>query len=498
MPLSAAVRSVLLGACFSGAAPLAASAAVSFHALPMQDGNLPLVSGVSSEPPTAVGWLHGPARTAFRWTPATGFTLLPDLEGDDELSRALAISADGRVAIGYGHALDVSGQQAVRWLDGGPAQALGAPAGRQVFRSEPQIVSHDGNAIVGTVTLLGGFGAESFRWTLDAGMNLLGPPPGGGAFGPLRVSNDGSTILGWAYVEDPGGTGTVPGLLRWGEETGFVLLSTLPSDSWITQISADATRVVGDLGDEAFRWTETTGVVVLEPLPPNPSSLFDATSPDAMSADGRVVAGESKGRAFLWNAVDGMQPLQDLLHVRGVDFGDWYLESVTALSEDGCVAVGWATSPTFGAGSWLAELGCGTCRDALDDDGDGLVDLADPGCSDADDLDEHAPTVACDDGVDNDSDFRADFRPDGTGDLGCGSPILPREDPQCQDGFDNDGEPGTDFDGGASWYYGTPVDAPDPQCTVPWLDREASGCGLGFEVAPLLLLLLLRERRRRH
>jgi len=77
--------------------------------------------------------------------------------------------------------------------------------------------------------------------------------------------------------------------------------------------------------------------------------------------------------------------------------------------------------------------------------------------------------------------------------------------PQCRDGIDNDGQIGTDFDGGESVLgagNGDP-DGPDPQCVgKPWRDREAvypqrRRCGLGAELALLLPLLMWRYGRRR-
>ena len=44
------------------------------------------------------------------------------------------------------------------------------------------------------------------------------------------------------------------------------------------------------------------------------------------------------------------------------------------------------------------------CSNGLDDDGDGLIDLDDPGCDDADDPSEKSPDLTCDDGEDNDGD----------------------------------------------------------------------------------------------
>ena len=90
----------------------------------------------------------------------------------------------------------------------------------------------------------------------------------------------------------------------------------------------------------------------------------------------------------------------------------------------------------------LSSVVIAQCRDGLDNDGDGLVDLNDPGCLTADDLDESDATTACQDGLDNDGDGFVDFPED----IGC-------EDAQdndelnavidlfaCEDGLDNDGD----------------------------------------------------------
>lgn len=54
------------------------------------------------------------------------------------------------------------------------------------------------------------------------------------------------------------------------------------------------------------------------------------------------------------------------------------------------------------------------CGDGLDNDGDGKVDGADPGCSGASDDDEYnPPPVACNDGVDNDGDGLVDLADSG-------------------------------------------------------------------------------------
>lgn len=75
--------------------------------------------------------------------------------------------------------------------------------------------------------------------------------------------------------------------------------------------------------------------------------------------------------------------------------------------------------------------------------------------------------------------------------------VLP---PAFDDGIDNDGQPGTDFDGGLS-ALGFAIDSPDPQCVgLPWKNKEqAPSCGVGFEsvlvLGPLLVLRACRRRR---
>lgn len=134
------------------------------------------------------------------------------------------------------------------------------------------------------------------------------------------------------------------------------------------------------------------------------------------------------------------------------------------------------------------------CGNGDDDDGDGLVDLADPGCTSASDESEHEASLVCDDGRDGDGhgdglDYPAD--------PGCGSPEWWTESPACQDGIDNDADGKLDFDGGASLTGGVPLAPADPNCGLAWKDREAARrCGLGYELAAAMAALAGVARRR--
>jgi hypothetical protein len=159
-----------------------------------------------------------------------------------------------------------------------------------------------------------------------------------------------------------------------------------------------------------------------------------------------------------------------------------------------------------GDGAAFVYLGVPVCGDGFDNDGDGLVDFpADPGCTDASDADgsERAlgsSSLLCDNGANDDTDVFSDY----PADPGCRFPSSLKENPQCQDGMNNDGQIGTDYDGGVS-VNGPPGDlnGADPQCNQPWKDQEAvppppsSGCGIGIELIWLMPLLLLARRRRR-
>lgn len=147
------------------------------------------------------------------------------------------------------------------------------------------------------------------------------------------------------------------------------------------------------------------------------------------------------------------------------------------------------------------------CANGLDDDGDGLIDLAaDAGCESAFDASERSIVLPCDSGEDEDGDGAVDF----PSDPGCASPASEREDPGCNDGYDNDGDGRIDHDGGASLdrdgdgfvdpdiQADTPaVGAADPQCVgAPARSREraARSCGLGLELAVLVPFLAWRRR----
>jgi hypothetical protein len=100
------------------------------------------------------------------------------------------------------------------------------------------------------------------------------------------------------------------------------------------------------------------------------------------------------------------------------------------------------------------------CKDGIDNDGDGAIDLADFSCqNDPQRNDESSPKAQCQDGVDNDGDGAIDLS-----DFSCaGQQDNDEANPksQCQNGSDDDGD--------------GLIDAKDPGCSTPQDNDESDG-----------------------
>jgi DNA-binding beta-propeller fold protein YncE len=119
-------------------------------------------------------------------------------------------------------------------------------------------------------------------------------------------------------------------------------------------------------------------------------------------------------------------------------------------------------------------------RMGIDEDLDGFRDRDELDASTSPSNAGSAPG-ACNDGIDNDGDGVTDLA-----DAGCKSTVWNIENPECNDGVNNDPD--------------GLVDMADPQCGTAFARYEAqASCGIGFELAfvlpPLMALRRLRRRR---
>ena len=105
-------------------------------------------------------------------------------------SRALGVSSNGGVVVGYGHHAD--GVRAFRWTEQGGMQNLGVLTNGAASRAAG--VSSDGSTVVGAVEFDNDT-ERAFRWTAGAGMVDIS---GAGIVYSLAtaVSADGSVVVG--------------------------------------------------------------------------------------------------------------------------------------------------------------------------------------------------------------------------------------------------------------------------------------------------------------
>ncbi len=310
--------------------------------------------GVSADGSIVVGYSALPyGRGAFAWIESNGMMGLGDLPGSEFVSEAYGISANGPVIVGQANSF--SGPEAFRWTPWDGMVSLGGG-----FGSLASGVSADASTIVGRRRSASGSGNEAFLWTEDGGLVGLGDLPGGSFESEaLSVSGTGSVIVGRST------SASGQEAFRWTESDGMVGLGDLPGGSFgsgANGVSSDGSVIVGysysAFGTEAFRWTESGGMVGLGDLPGG--SFF--SSARGVSADGSVVVGGSSGsvsggEAFLWNATEGMQNLNDVLIAAGVSGLDgWILREATAVSADGRTIVGWGTNPVGGYEAWIATV----------------------------------------------------------------------------------------------------------------------------------------------
>jgi uncharacterized membrane protein len=226
---------------------------------------------------------------------------------------ARRISSDGSVVCG------TAGSAVFRWTSQSGRTELGSG---NIFG-----MSRDGSVLT----------LDSRMWSVSGGFQTLPPLSGGSGMG-WAVDGDGSTIVGNTFGAHavrwdglvPTDLGIIPG--------GF-------QDADATAVTADGTQIFGiargPQGYDAFRWTQATGMVGLG----FPSAGFNNLPlPQACTADGTILVGNTFGAAIVWRLGSGPEYIQDVLEQQfGINLNGLFLEHAMGISDDGRTIVGFGS-----------------------------------------------------------------------------------------------------------------------------------------------------------
>lgn len=289
--------------------------------------------GVSGDGSTVVGMgTSGTMAVACRWD-LNGLTELPKLASFDRYSRADSISRDGTVIGGVSSSNPTGGDRniATIWTTAGAIALEGDE------ESAVSAINADGSIPVGR-TRIGGTQDQACSWH-GGHLTILDRFAGGSATpaaGALAVSADGRIIVG--YSPDASGTQVA---CRWIGEGAPQALGDLPG---------------GTTASDAFG-TSDDGMIIV--------------------GHGNVSSGQPGGRtAFIWDPMNQMRDLREVLTAAGANVSGWYLYTANAVSPDGTIVCGAGRNPSGQTEAWVAHLPRPCFEDLTGDHNVDLVDVA--------------------------------------------------------------------------------------------------------------------------
>jgi probable HAF family extracellular repeat protein len=158
--------------------------------------------------------------------------------------------------------------------------------------------------------LLAGVSAEFARAQQPFFMGL-GDLPGGPFFSwATDVSYDGSVVTGWSFIGDPNSK-TDTDAFHWSRGTGMIGLGAISDYFNDVRISADGSTIIGNIavdgaaGDIAFRWKTEAGLIKF------PAEVWIA---NGVNGDGSIIVGQAPQfdpdlQAIKWTESSGVEPL---------------------------------------------------------------------------------------------------------------------------------------------------------------------------------------------
>jgi uncharacterized membrane protein len=300
----------------------------------------------------------------FRWMRNVGMTSVAP--GDGNPSPHPTMAADGST-ISWGLLLtNPNGQGRIWTAENGLMTFPSAIEGTGGGGSFGGVgISDDGSIVAGRV------GDGVVRWTATDGEIPLANSPGYARTGTTDMSADGNVIAAAFFNDIPGPFEP----FRWTATGGWQSLGTTSGASRYSlgDVSSDGTTIIGlsrnNVGESLWRWTMATGITVIDQATPT-NSHTDVVSGLArtISADGSVISG-NRGRpdgstleAYRWTSQLGLEPIPKLPgHVIGL---------ATDMSPDGrwIVGLSYPSATTLANAAvwlWNKETGLFNVRDLM-------------------------------------------------------------------------------------------------------------------------------------
>ncbi|MEO0531566.1 MAG: hypothetical protein AAF266_13475, partial [Planctomycetota bacterium] len=291
--------------------------------------------------------------------------------GEDDVSAAYDVSADGRVVSGANQlaprANGLITEEAFVWTPETGRTTIGLLPGGVPGGSRALGVSADGNYLAGVSSSGSDVGVdrEAFRWSLGAGMEGLGTINGPSSTSEARaISAGGRVVVGVDTFSPP----------------------------VIVPASESAIAIPFFNGKRAFRYTDEGGMQDLGPLPEYAIANGSWTEAVDVSSDGATIVGNANrgplaaprpfgfpgptdiGQPFVWTEDGGMVGLGNLPRFVPADAAFRQQETVAnAISADGSAVVGYdVLSPPPPGGDFLFAARQSAVRWT---EGEGWIDL---------------------------------------------------------------------------------------------------------------------------
>ncbi|MEM8834186.1 MAG: hypothetical protein AAGD00_00065 [Planctomycetota bacterium] len=196
-------------------------------------------------------------------------------------------------------------------------------------------------------TVVGGSLNGAFRWTRESGTEILDPPGTWDEARATAISADGSIVAGFGETDGLSSRQA----WTWTESGGFDVIGR-PGDT-ITEMTPNGHVVVGRGPNGAFRYSIGTGKrVELDGFDSIPV-IEDVTG---ISADGSILVGSAADPlqadptlgfivATIWFGEDPSPVrFQEYLNDLGVNTDGWFLQGLSAISDDGQTILGWGVN----------------------------------------------------------------------------------------------------------------------------------------------------------